>query len=309
MKKIVYASMFAACLAILGTGCIKDKAYENHEYGLTNPADGPKGISFVQSANNPNIVGLDVSTNPQTAQTRITVEADQVAQTDITVTLQANNALLATVTDMDIEPLPAGVYTAPTLTITIPKGQRMATFAVQVNNTTTLDPNTVYGLGYTITSVSGGDYQIAGNNRNLIFGFNIKNAYDGLYKLNSQLVHPTATTAGSGTRSDIELRTYGPNSVLMFWRALDDYGHPIFPGNTGLSYFADQAPIITIDPSSNRVTSVTNYYPAGVAYAIDPSYPSRFVPDSAGTKWIFVKYGYSSNSRTFTDTLRYLGAR
>jgi hypothetical protein len=92
----------------------------------------------------------------------------------------------------------------------------------------------------------------------------------------------------------------------MFWRGSGELSHPITNAGS-FTYFANQAPVFTIDPVTNKVTVVNNFTGGtNVVYDMVADYDSRYDPS---TRTIYAKYGYNSFSRVFTDTLRWIGPR
>jgi hypothetical protein len=69
------------------------------------------------------------------------------------------------------------------------------------------------------------------------------NAYDGLYRLRGSFTHP-ANPGGFDPilSNDIELRTTGQYTNVMYWRAADTFAHPI-TNNGALTYFGTQSPV------------------------------------------------------------------
>ena len=46
MKRIFLASALLATMGLFLTGCLKDKGFDNHEYGINDPDTQPPGIGF-----------------------------------------------------------------------------------------------------------------------------------------------------------------------------------------------------------------------------------------------------------------------
>ena len=44
MKKITLLAL--AAITMVSTGCLKDKGFENQEYGIKDPSSSPAGIGF-----------------------------------------------------------------------------------------------------------------------------------------------------------------------------------------------------------------------------------------------------------------------
>jgi hypothetical protein len=66
MKKILSLPFLLAAVAFAVTGCLKDKGFENHEYGINSPEGSPASVGFPLSINANNAVGINVATTVQT---------------------------------------------------------------------------------------------------------------------------------------------------------------------------------------------------------------------------------------------------
>src|SRR5882724_9708803 len=97
MKKIFIASVLLAAFgALLLTGCLKDKGFEDHKYGINDPDTQPVGVGFPLAAKAKNTIGLDVSATTQVVNDIVFVnlESGKPAPSDIQVTLVLNSALV-----------------------------------------------------------------------------------------------------------------------------------------------------------------------------------------------------------------------
>jgi hypothetical protein len=307
MKKILISSLFLSLLVIAGTGCLKDKGFDNHEYGINDPDSSPAGVGFPLAAKAKNTVGLEVSASPQVISDVPVLKlfAGEPAQNDIKVTLTLSPALVTaynTANGTNILPLDPSLYTIATLNAVIPKGSRVATVPITIKNTTTLDPNKSYGIGVVISSADAG-YTIASNYKNLLVEFNIKNKYDGIYKLSG--FHNRPTLDAPYANITVHMITTGPNSVKMYWPAAGLDAHPI---NGGVTYYGTLTTEFIFNTTTNLLTGVNNpYTPGSPPFTVGPATDSRWDP---ATKTIYAQYYYNANlQRMFTDTLRYVGPR
>src|SRR3569623_1807913 len=91
------------CMAaglVVFAGCVKDEDFDNHEYGITNPADQPNGVLFQQSRTSADgqiqatISSIVSTTEAQTVETVVKIAADQAVASDLHVTVTLNNDLL-----------------------------------------------------------------------------------------------------------------------------------------------------------------------------------------------------------------------
>jgi hypothetical protein len=320
MKKFFYASaIFTAMLFVL-SGCLKDKGFENGLYGINDPDTQPPGIGFPRALAAKYTIGVDLSPNAQVVNgvLYVNVNGGQPVSSDVTVTLQLNDALRTAynaANGTNILAMPSNLYNFP-LTITIPAGQRNAQIPLNLTSTASLDPNQSYGIGVSITSVTGG-YKIADNMKNLFIEIGLKNKYDGRYELRgyhnrSPYTFPFTT--------EVELWTTGPSSVGMYWPLGGDFGQPIGVGVGAVNWYGPAvSPNFTFDPVTNLVTGISGMPANAVTLDLvtndqtadaNPDGPivNRFEPGPP--KKIYVVFQYNGNNlRRFYDTLTYLGPR
>lgn len=293
-NRLLTASLFLA-LGVSFTSCLKDKGFEDQQYGINDPDTQPPGVGFPLSAkaNNLNTVGVNVATTAQAVDGVVYVNllGGRTATSDITVTLTLNDALRTAYNALpgtdDILPLPSNLYNMST-TVVIPAGSRNAEIPINVLNTSGLDPNDTYGIGITIASADGG-YVVAENFKNLLVQFTIKNQYHGEYEATGYVYHPSAPRA---VHEDKDVLTAGANSVTVF---LGDLGT------------AGYVALFTVDPVTNKLTITAAPGAAGAPYTqFDTGLPTTnpgYTPQWAGsaacnntydpaTKTFFVRYGY-----------------
>ncbi len=325
MKKILSTSLLVAAMAVAFTGCLKDKGFDNHTYGINDPDTQPPGVGFPFGSNAKNDFGLDVTTSPQTVSglVYVNIEGANPASSDVHVTLTNNTtALLAAYNAANgtaIQALPTAIWSVPTA-LTIGAGSRNTQTVLTVTNTTGLNPNIQYAVGLTISAVDGG-YKIAENLKNLFIVFGVKNAYDGRYNLRGRFHHPSGANPPANFATTVELHTTGPNSVKIYWPLAGAFASPMSFGGS-LNYFASQEPEITVNTTTNKVV-VTNSFPGGLAYAMSATgfgaspYDHRWEPAS---KIFYASWGYNlgaggayggdgSASRMWEDTLIRTGPR
>lgn len=61
MKRIKSLSLLLVAIAIAGTGCLKDKGFDNHEYGINDPDGSPAGVGFNLGVAFKQSVGINLS--------------------------------------------------------------------------------------------------------------------------------------------------------------------------------------------------------------------------------------------------------
>ncbi len=309
MKRFFLTSALFASLGLLLTGCLKDKGFDNQEYGINDPDTQPPGVGFPLAASAKYTVGLDVSATAQVVNdvVYVNLESGSPAPTDIQITLTLNDALRTaynTANSTNILLLSPTLYTVGT-TMTIPAGARNVQIPITVSSTTALDPNSSYGLGLTIASVTG-NYKIASNLKNLFLEFTIKNKYDGKYILTG-FHNRTSPDYSAPYNELVHMVTTGPNSVTMYWPAVGLYAHPI-AGGTG--YYGSFTTNLFFDLTTNLLTSwdLTPYPFSVSSTGVGPATDSRWDPLD---KTIYAQFYYNNNpgGRRFTDTLKYQGPR
>ena len=314
MKKTSLASvLFVALLAMTFTGCLKDKGFENYEYGINDPDTQPPGVGFPLGAKAKNPFGLDVSGSTQVVNDMVYVNlnAGNPAPSDITITLEIKSAEIIsaynTANGTNVQVLNPSLYSVP-LTLTIPAGQRNVQVPLTVPSTLTLNPNLAYGVGLRITAVSG-NYVIADNLKNLFIEFTIKNKYDGRYVLRG---YHNRTPYTFPYETDMHMVTAGPDAVFFYWPEVGGVGHPIGVGpNNALScYGSSVAPVVVFNLTTNLVTNVYGSDPAGPPITLFTGAGSRQSKWDPATRDITVDWNYNGNPlRAFFDDLEYIGPR
>jgi Domain of unknown function (DUF1735) len=183
MKKLlILTTLFSGLLL---SSCLKDKAYDAKEYG-TQGTDATKLITFLNAKNLPTAtaskdsISLTASISSQVASQvlsdiNLTLESAEASASDVNVNIAVNSI-----------PVPVGykAFAAAEVSlpaaIKIPAGTRQVKVPVTFPNASLLDPTKVYALSLTITGADNG-YGPAGNRKNIIIAYSIKNIYEGTY--------------------------------------------------------------------------------------------------------------------------------
>jgi hypothetical protein len=312
MKRIFLASSLFAALGLFLTGCLKDKGFDNHEYGINDPDTQPPGVGFPLAAKGKNTVGLNVEGTTQVVDdiVYINLNSGSPAPSDINITLTVNNDIIDdynAANGTNIQILDPSLYTVST-SLTIPAGARNIQVPITVPSTLSLDPNKSYAVGLTISTVSG-NYKIAENMKNLLVEFTIKNKYDGKYRLRG---YHNRTPYTFPYDTEIHMVTAGPNAVAFYWPLAGSVGHPIGVGpNNAMSWYgATVAPVVVFDLNTNLVTNVYNSDPAGPPITMFTGAGSRISKWDPVTRAMTVDWNYNNNSlRAFFDDLTYIGPR
>ena len=289
----------AACLLFANTGCLKDKGFDNNEYGLNNPQNSAVGVGFPESANKINVTAIESSATPTLLKLAlVNLLSDSPAEQDINVTLVRDTSITGAYNrdPATVNPVTefADADISSTFKVIIPKGQRTAFLQVTLPNSASLDLTQTYALGLKIASADGGAV-VAANQQKVLVAVAIKNPYDGVYENRSYTLRsgdPSRT--GSVAPYEIGLVTAGAytvqSEILHKWA--DGSG-------IGITY-----PIFTIDPATNAVT-VTG---SGFTLLDAPGYTNRYDP---ATKKIYAAFTWGAGpaSRLALDTLTYLRPR
>ncbi len=322
MKKIIFSLSTLLASAVLFTGCLKDKGYENQEYGIKDPAGMSLGISIPES--NEKDFAIDAKSTSQTlTMFNVNLESDQVATTDIHVNLVQKPTLVAdynAANGTTLVALPATQHTVVTYKVTIPKGSRLGNFQITVPNASLIDATQSFGMGLSIASIDEAGYTIASNLKDILVKISVKNKYDGVYRLRCKMLDWSAYNIGAHiwtwpNPDGIYMITSGPASVKMFdnW-GFGTYIHPAIQVNqTTATGFGQTAPKFVFDPANDKLIDCINDFSPitnGRAFRVNPAVTtSRW---DAATKTIYAAIILSQPGRPdlqIFDTLYYEGPR
>jgi hypothetical protein len=186
--------------------------------------------------------------------------------------------------------LPSNLYTIPNLTISVPKGKVEAELPV-VFNSANMSLTAKYCLPISIVSVSGDPNAVVVSNLKQVLAYvQLKNKYDGLYKMTGTLVDLANSGITAFSPWKTALVTNGASQVILYD---NDAGfairHLILSGG-GLSSYGGFGLTINFDPATNNVTSVSNTLApqANTREArLDPSGINKWDP---ATKTLKIKY-------------------
>jgi len=269
MKKILTSSLLIVAMAVF-TGCLKDKGFENQEYGLQ--VQNSKANRFPQAKNSPVSFGLNSQTTPLVLRAPVvTLESDGADASDINVVIESNPALVAAYPNLTL--LPSSEYTF-TSNLTIPAGKRNDTMSITLPNSSTLDPNISYAVGFTIISASN-NYIVASNARNIVLKFTIKNKYDGIYTATGSFKDNVNAAFTGIYPKEYYLTTTGANSVTFGTSINGEIAPGYLFSNAGAgTYFGNFGLQVFFNTTTDAIAEVRNYYG-------DPNNPSTGVGDPA----------------------------
>lgn len=289
MNKVMTTIKSLSLLAVLGlslTSCLKDEGFEKGTYGMTG-FEGKAFVSIGKSNSNPNALALESKATVQDIGLfEVTYDNANAASEDIKVTIEPNAAAVSA--DASLTVLPAGALTIPNAEVTISKGKRVSgTFTVKMN-TQVMDPTKVYGMAFSLKSVSKAGVQLTANLNTVLFKIAVKNRFDGNYTAGGYFYHPTAPRAFSMTK---KVSTAGPNSVIV---DLGDLG----AANYKALITVNNDNTLTIEPAPGAAGAPYTMHTASLP-ATNPGYAAGWANSAQcnntydpATKTFKVRYGY-----------------
>jgi hypothetical protein len=317
MRKVLQQLLFVATISFIGLSCEKGeepfppvRPAEKTLIQLPEAAVGP--LTTIALDLTPGILTLDVLEIRREA-----VSPAELNRTQI-VKIKHQNALIADPSSGAINELPRNLYTSHAdnpfdgqyWTVTFNPGEFIKFLKINLDPSTLITLGRRVGLGFQIAEAPGA--QISDSKSQLGVEVSAKNQWDGRYSLTWTNYHPTLNAGYTGSTTEVQLHTTGPNTVKIFWPLAGVFACPSIL-NGGLSYFGLQEPQYTIT-GTNAVT-VQNTAPGAVTfYTMATGFNSRYEP---GSKTFFAKWGYSYASpgvfdagcREWTQQMVYLGPR
>jgi hypothetical protein len=320
MKMKYLLNIVLATSAILSlNSCLKKRA-------TTLDGDGPRNVvEFRNTGSNTAAsssfyplysqdLGLLKPGQSKSFNINVSYSGQDVAPTDITVELGIDQASLDRFNKENgtkyIAP-PASVCSYPT-SIVIKKGQRVTTDSAKITVSPDFDYNVSYALPLKIKSVTP-SHTISGNFGSAIYGFTIRNQYDGHYTVTGTMVDNASSSLAGRYPMDVYLITTGSNSVVMQDNAIGSPSHSISSGG-GLSYYGSFAPKFTIDPSG-AITKVENFFgqPSsnGRSAELDPSGANKINADMSidVNYWMNQPAVIVPHRTSFSEHFKYVGPR
>lgn len=315
MKKLSILALIA--IVILQTSCLKDKGFDNQEYGINYPGSvSGNGVGFNLEGGSSNFktAGINAQSTPQqvdpSVMTLALYSSTTVATADVHVHVSADPTLIDeynAANGTQIVPLDPAVYNVQTLDPVIPQGSQNTALNVTVNSTATLDPTVVYGVAFRINSVDAG-YTIAENMKTIIVQILIKNRFDGVYEVTGTALRivggaPDAALSGTITPYEVDYSTSGANSVQhegsFHWANWTSAGGSSLPGG--------YEPNVEFDPTTLDVVSVTSINSA-ISNQTGTSYDQHYDPITKKMYYEFT-WGAGPAARLMTIEATYLRPR
>lgn len=165
----------------------------------------------------------------------------------------------------------AGTMQGGTWTFTFAPGSFAQEIYITIPDATLLDPSSLYGVGFTVTSADANG--VISSEKTLIIEIGAKNDWDGRYAVTGPMVDVTNATliqwnnpaiagfpAANGGAWELHLITAGASTVLMFDNTI--WGapfHPILSG-TANSGWGSFCPYVNINPATGTIADIWNYY-------------------------------------------------
>lgn len=277
--RLLTSILYLALGLLMLTSCKKDKSHNE------------VGIAEVSAGGNEKLIMIDYLPGDQTV-TAITLKNQASGSAgSVHVKLSIDTAVSAAGAKL----LPTNGHVLPSLEYDVPaNGTVNVPLTLKRSN---LPPEAVYGIGFKIETSSAGT--IAPSAKSIIVKFDLRNRWDGLYRVTGSMVDIAAPTITGNFPQDINVVTTSPNQVTFIPVDLGIPGFLILSG-TSLSYYGSFGPVLNFNASSNQVTSVANSYgqPASNTRSAEIDASGLNVYDPA-TKNIFVKF-YMKQPNTVT---------
>jgi|GEM_PF-7129671 len=229
-----------------------------------------------------------------------------------------------TLTSNDLYPVPT---TSPAFIydfskpVVIKKGERRAFVKIQINPSK-LDVSKKNSFGMAISDVKNGASVLQGLQSRLVVNINIRNSWDGSYRIFSRVEDPNRPTIspndfGGNPALFVDLVTTGGSSNQMYWVNFNPaiLGHvaPLLAGSW--TQYANAIPTFNWDNNTNRFTSITNgapvLAPQNRSYILNTAWNStsnqRFSNKTIVVRYQMLQAGFIPVN--IFDSLVYLGPR
>ncbi len=271
MKKFLKLTFLAGLMGFTLTGCLKDKGFDNGEYGVQ--VIEKKAVALPQAGT---ISFAIFSSNESQVINAPTFTAESINKptTDINVKFKLKPELVDA--DPDLTLLPADEYSI-NLDGKIAAGQIVDTLQLEIKKSSNLDPNKVYALGLELVSADNG-YQVAANLKEVLIKIVIKNKYDGIYKISGTYLDVSPAGADFTSRYPLYyfLVTTGPGSVDVYMFLNGEFVPAYaFTSSVGPQYYGRWGLQLFFNTATDAVSDIRNYYG-------DPANPANFVGDPSG---------------------------
>lgn len=160
-----------------------------------------------------------------------------------------------------------------------------------------------YAIGLTLSDAQG--YKFSSGMNTVLVLISIKNKYDGVYEISGTLVDANGLYHGDyddpAAPREYSMTTTGPNQVLFYDVSWNYPNYIVLSNATGGGANTGIRPLITLDPTTNAITSITNFN-NGAALTVGPG--SKFNPSNRSweVKWTLGRW-------TVTETWKFVRER
>ncbi len=262
MKKLLTSFALLASCALLLPSCLKDKGFEDNEYGINLNDGSAPAVAFLKGGAPKSTFGVNVDPGTQIIPLTIQYTGETAPSTDLTVSVALDNSIVTafnTANNTNLVVLPAANLSVPA-TMVIPAGKRFADLEVRILNTVPLSPNIEYAFAVKITSASAG-VKLTSNLNQVLASVTIKNKYDGVYRVTGSYVEPANATAMSTYPKVYQIVTTGANSVDIY----NEVNGAFVPGytfqnSTGSFFFGSFGVSVIFNTTTDEVIETRNYY-------------------------------------------------
>ena len=276
-KLSIYGLVFMAMLVL--ASCVKKEVTPLKDEGKTfvkilgggTPAELKKNpVDFIPTSQRILVADIrrDIPNSEALNSTTIVVVKDDTA-----AVRAANPSYL---------PLPAAWYTIEsespkvggsggTWTFEFKPGEIGKQIYIVIPNATLLNPSALYGLGFTITTVTNG---VISTSKSVVIEIGAKNDWDGIYAVTGPMIDlavptivqwnnpasgdPFVDSHGGGWEA--HLVTTAGNEVVVFDNTIWGLpAHPILNGGSNSGYSA-AGMVVRFDAATNTVSSIHNWY-------------------------------------------------
>lgn len=312
MKRI---SLYTAIIGLALTGslssCLKDNLQP--DFTQNKPViELPIGSSATNGGGNSLTTSFTLNPAvPSDYFVYLNYAAPTAPSKDVTVTISTDTAAVTkfnTANGTNYTAIPSSGYTLAANKVVIPAGQKLVKIPFKIN-TFNLDINKTYALPVTI--VDGGGFTVSGNFGTLITILTLRNRWDGIYKVDGNMIDHVNSSLTGAYPLTLQLITRGANTVVISDPNVNggSFAHGIL-NNGARSSYGSFSPVFTIDPATNVITSVANNYgqPSpdnGRSARLDVTGNNKFTmsadgntPVSMNVKYVMVQNGAD---RTFFD--------
>lgn len=296
---------------LMFNSCLKDKLNSDWTSSLA-------GKMYAEIPNNGK-QAITITPDPTDQDIRflVNIATDALPTSDITITVAPDPAALAAYNTANATTYVAyPTFTIVNPTVTIKAGTRNANVHVTLKSANLLNLSTAWMVPISITSASGGVI-VASNKKTVLIATPIANKWEGKYKMLtgstfSDLLNPSFYL---NFPDNYALETAGPYSVNvkdLGTSSANGYARLVWSAPGSGTYYGSFCAVFTVDPITNKVTSVVNYYgqPAtnGRSAALDPAGINTYNPV---TKTFDVTYNCLQPGTTvrlkFHDILQWTG--